>query len=103
MAEDRGPSGTELGPLVPKGAAFYPVEDPGPTRGYGFILVPGFTLLAFASAVEPLRIANQLSQKPLYRWRLRSVTGAAVSSSSGIPVVVDGGLEQPERGTRLLV
>ncbi|MEY4983035.1 MAG: hypothetical protein RIR62_1301 [Pseudomonadota bacterium] len=103
MDQDRNPAGPELGPLVPKGAAFFPVEDPGPTRGYGFILVPGFTLLAFASAVEPLRIANQLSQKPLYRWRLLSETGAMVPSSSGIPVGVDGTLDQAEKGARLFV
>ncbi len=60
----------------PAGAAYFPVEKAGPTRSYAFVLVPGFTLLAFASAVEPLRIANQLSQqRPLYRWRLFSKTG----------------------------
>lgn len=90
-------------PLVPKGAAYFPVADAGPTQTYAFILVPGFTLLAFASAVEPLRIANQLSQRPLYRWRVLSETGEAVVSSSGIPVGVDGGLQQHDKETRLFV
>lgn len=90
-------------PLVPKGAAFFPVPDPGPTHSYAFILVPGFTLLAFASAVEPLRIANQLSQQPLYRWRLMSETGEAVVSSSGIPVGVDGPIALQDKATRLFV
>ena len=79
-------------PLVPKGAAFLPVPTPGAPRNYAFVLVPGFTLLAFASAVEPLRIANQLSQHPLYHWRVLSDSGLAVASSSGIPCGVDGGL-----------
>lgn len=48
-------------PLVPEGAAFFPVPGSGMTRNYAFVLVPGFTLLAFASAAEPLRIAKQLS------------------------------------------
>ena len=89
--------------LVPHGAAFFRVADPGPTRSYVFILVPGFTLLAFASAVEPLRIANQLSQKPLYRWRILSATGEPVLSSSGIPVGVDGPIAVPDRDARLFV
>lgn len=90
-------------PLVPQGAAFFPAPNPGPTGTYAFILVPGFTLLAFASAVEPLRIANQLSQQPLYRWRVLSETGGAVVSSSGIPVGVDGALVPQDKATRLFV
>lgn len=90
-------------PLVPKGAAYFPAPKSGPTRGYAFILVPGFTLLAFASAVEPLRIANQLSQQPLYCWTVLSETGKAVVSSSGIPVGVDGKLDPLDKATRLFV
>ncbi len=89
--------------LVPKGAAFFPVQSPGPTRSYAFLVVPGFTLLAFSSAVEPLRIANQLSQQPLYRWRVLSETGEAVASSSGIPVGAEGRLETLDKDTRLFV
>lgn len=89
--------------LVPKGAAFFPVKHPGPTRSYAFVIVPGFTLLAFASAVEPLRIANQLSQQPLYRWRVLSETGGPVASSSGIPVAAEGRLDALDKDTRLFV
>lgn len=89
--------------LVPNGAAFFPVQMSGPTRNYAFILVPGFTLLAFASAVEPLRIANQLSQQPLYRWQILSETGAPVISSSGIPVGADGPIRSLDRETHLFV
>lgn len=88
---------------VPKGAAFFSVRSPGPTQSYAFILVPGFTLLAFASAIEPLRIANQLSQKPLFRWCVLSETGKPVSSSSGVPVGVDGPIVSLDKETRLFV
>jgi transcriptional regulator GlxA family with amidase domain len=94
---------TEHEALVPKGAAFFPVPDPGPPRAYAFVLVPGFTLLAFSSAVEPLRIANQLSQQPLYRWRILSEHGTQVTSSAGIAVAVDGMLEPQDRDTRLFI
>lgn len=90
-------------PLVPKGAAFFPVINPGQPRTYVFVLVPGFTLLAFSSAVEPLRVANQLSQQPLYRWRVLSETGAQVVSSSGIAVAADGALELLAKDSRLFI
>ena len=90
-------------PIVPLGAAYFPLAEGRPTRAYAFILVPGFTLLAFSSAVDPLRIANQLAQQPLYRWRLMSETGEPVASSSGISVCVDGPLGPMDRGTRTFV
>lgn len=80
------PGAAAGGPLVPQGAAFHAVADPGTTRSYAFAVVPGFTLLAFSSAVEPLRIANQLSQQPLYRWQVLSADGGLISSSSGVAV-----------------
>lgn len=92
-----------LDPQVPTGAAYFPVDHPGPTRSYAFVLVPGFTLLAFASAVEPLRIANQLSQRPLYRWQVLSETGGPVNSSSGIPVGAEGRLDPQDKETRLFI
>lgn len=94
---------SDVAPLVPQGAAYYPVQSTGPTRSYAFILVPGFTLLAFASAVEPLRIANQLSQQPLYRWRILSETGGPVACSAGIPMGADGMIETTDKNTRLFV
>lgn len=90
-------------PLVPEGAAYFPAHMTSPTRSYAFVLVRGFTLLAFASAVEPLRIANQLSQQPLYRWRVLSESGGPVTSSSGIQVGADQALDVLDKETRLIV
>lgn len=55
----------------------------------GFLLVPDFTLIAFASALEPLRIANRLSGRTLYRWLLVSRDGQPVRASNGVAVAVD--------------
>lgn len=90
-------------PLVPAGAAFFALPKAAGTESYAFILVPGFTLLAFASAVEPLRIANQISQQPLYCLSIWSATGAPVQSSSGIPVGVEGSIPAFERITKVFV
>ncbi len=46
--------------IVPVSAAFYEVEQSETLREFVFLLQPRFTFLAFASALDPLRIANQL-------------------------------------------
>ena len=89
--------------LVPHGAAHFPLAAPGPTRRYAFLLVPDFTILAFSSAIDTLRIANQLSQRPLYHWTVYSADGAPVASSSGVCVVVDGAMEEVGRDVALFV
>ena len=89
--------------VVPEGAFFYPVEGFKAPLDLGFLLLPRFTLLAFSAALDPLRIANQLAQKPLYRWTIFSETGDAVSSSSGTEVSVHASLGPLPKDLRLLV
>jgi len=89
--------------LVPSGAFSYPVKDPQETQWFGFLLLPQFTLLAFSAALDPLRIANQLAQKPLYGWLAISDNGKAVSSSSGIDIDVHGSLSDLNPDTYLFV
>jgi len=89
--------------LVPAGAFSYPVEVVKQTQWLGFLLLPQFTLLAFSAALDPLRIANQLAQKPLYGWVVFSEDGKAVSSSSGIDIDVHSGLDRLENDTFLFV
>ncbi|MDF3416099.1 GlxA family transcriptional regulator [Sulfitobacter sp. M57] len=89
--------------LVPAGAFSYPVKNPKPTRWFGFLLLPQFTLLAFSAALDPLRIANQLAQKPLYGWSALSQDGKAVTSSSGIDIDVQAGIADLAADTYLFV
>lgn len=83
---------------ISKGVAH--VELPVVTNpiSVSFVLLPKFTMLAFASAIEPLRIANQLTGQALFHWQTLSADGQAVACSNGVPVVVDGafGAVQPE-------
>ncbi|MFD2207681.1 GlxA family transcriptional regulator [Kiloniella antarctica] len=51
-----------------------------------FFLVPKFSLIAFTSAIEPLRLANRESGKKLYSWNLVSADDQPVMSSCGIPI-----------------
>ncbi|TKD61534.1 GlxA family transcriptional regulator [Cobetia marina] len=55
----------------------------------GFLLLPRFSMMAFFAAVEPLRIANRISGKPLFRWLLISEDGQPVTASSGMTLVAD--------------
>ncbi|MFC0220411.1 GlxA family transcriptional regulator [Pseudochelatococcus lubricantis] len=56
------------------------------TQPIGFILLPGFALMSYASATEPLRAANMLAGSALYEIVALSPDGAPVPSSSGATV-----------------
>ena len=67
----------------------------GAPQSVGFLLLDKFTLMSLASAVEPLRMANQLSGRELYRWQTFSVGGAPVWASDGVPITPDGSWSNP--------
>lgn len=56
----------------------------------GLLLLPGFDLLALGGTVEVLRTANQLANRPLYRWRPVTETGGAAASASGLALAGSG-------------
>ena len=58
----------------------------------GFLLLDSFTMIALASAVEPLRMANQLSGRELYSWLLLTADGEPVRASDGIRVTPDASI-----------
>ncbi|MFT5068971.1 MAG: transcriptional regulator GlxA family with amidase domain [Candidatus Paceibacteria bacterium] len=49
---------------------------------FGFFLVPGFSMLSLAAAVEPLRMANAQAQEELYQWEFLSWDDIPVSASN---------------------
>ncbi len=68
-----------------------------------FALVPDYSFIAFSSAVEPLRMANRMHGRALYRWRVVSAGGAPVRSSNGLVVHVDGGFASAENADLVIV
>lgn len=64
-------------------------------KTYLFALVGAFSHLAFANAVEPLRIANRMSGRDLYRWALMSEDGTIATASNGTRMLVDRGFDGP--------
>jgi transcriptional regulator GlxA family with amidase domain len=55
----------------------------------GFLLVPGFSMMAFFSAVEPLRVSNRFCGRPAFHWRVFSADGAPVAASNGMTIVAE--------------
>src|SRR4051812_10220568 len=53
-----------------------------------FLLLPGFSMLGFACALEPLRVANRFRGQ-LYRWHIVSGDGGPVPASDGISIMAD--------------
>ncbi|MEX0317419.1 MAG: GlxA family transcriptional regulator [Ruegeria sp.] len=87
--------------FVPKGAASFRVDYDGPAKDIYFLLLPKLTMLAFSSAVEPLRIANQVANKELYRWFLITEDGQPVRCSNGIEITPDFELRNLPRSSRI--
>ncbi len=79
--------------FVPKGAANFRVDYDGPPRDFYFLLLPKLTMLAFSSAVEPLRVANQVTNRELYRWFVMTEDGNPVRCSNGIMITPDTALK----------
>jgi len=64
------------------------------TKRVGFLLLPGFPLMSYASAVEPLRAANALTGRTLYAWEHLSFDDAALAASNGVAFPADARLSE---------
>ncbi len=73
------------------------------TARFVFVLLPNFSLMAFTSAVEPLRIANRMAATQLYDWRLASLDGAPVTCSGGVTILTDMGLTEVDRNETIIL
>ncbi|NRQ14620.1 HTH-type transcriptional regulator CdhR [Ensifer sesbaniae] len=59
--------------------------------------------MSLASVLDPMRAANRISGRDVFRWRLLSADGKPVTLTCGVPIVVDGKFAQPLAGDALLV
>jgi AraC family transcriptional regulator, carnitine catabolism transcriptional activator len=66
-------------------------------RRVGFLLLPSFSYVSLAAAIEPLFIANWLSQHARYKWQTLSIEGAAVEASNGLRFRTDGSIAAADR------
>jgi transcriptional regulator GlxA family with amidase domain len=65
------------------------------------LLVPGFSQLCLSSLIDPLRIANTVAGREVFRWRLVSEDGGPVESASGIGVCASGSIREAARQMKL--
>jgi transcriptional regulator GlxA family with amidase domain len=64
----------------------------GAPHRIGFFLAPRFSMMAFSSALEPLRVANLIARRELYCWQVFSRDGAPVEASNGMVVLAEGSI-----------
>ena len=72
-------------------------------RKFVFVLLPKFTLLSFASALECLRISNRMSNQILYDWEIISENGTSIICSAGIEFSVDHDLNELNRDDTIML
>ncbi len=83
--------------MVSKGWAKLNAAKHPAKRSFVFFLVPDFTMIAFATALEPLRSANRMLGYDAYKWRLASMDGRPVKASNGVECAVNTSLDEERR------
>ena len=78
------------------------IDSPDPET-VAVLLYPQFSNHCLANAIEPLRAANELLLREVYRWDFVTLDGEAVRSSSGLPILPDGRLADHPGGAYLFV
>ncbi|TGR15157.1 GlxA family transcriptional regulator [Mesorhizobium sp. M4B.F.Ca.ET.190.01.1.1] len=59
------------------------------SRTFRFYLLPAFSLQSFSSAIEALRLANEVLGRKVYSWEIISDSGEPVLSSCGLSICAD--------------
>ncbi len=75
----------------------YGIPSEPAEREVGFLLVSSFSMLPFIAAIEPLRVANRLSGRSLYSWRLFTVDGEPAIANNGMAQAVDSAIDRAPR------
>lgn len=75
----------------------------GTVKTFGFLIMPNFTTIGLASAVETLRMANLAACRPVFRSVLIAAQGAPVTASNGMRVLPDCTLDDAPALDVLLV
>ena len=73
------------------------------TKHLVFILVDEFSHIAFSCAVEPLRIANLVSGRELYKWSFISQNGTTATCSNGSVTQVHHNYDDIPKNDQLFV
>jgi len=75
----------------------------GKPKRFVFVLLPNFTLLSFAAALECLRIANRMVGRTVYDWQLIGEGGGDLKCSAGTSFLLDSDLGELDRDDVMVV
>ncbi|HEX4388113.1 MAG TPA: GlxA family transcriptional regulator, partial [Steroidobacteraceae bacterium] len=65
-----------------------------PRSKFAFLTLPRYSMIALSNAVEPLRMANNLTGQPVYDWSIVSLDGQPTPASNGLQLSPTIALEQ---------
>ena len=68
-----------------------------------FLLLPEYAMLSLMSAIEPLRVANRLAGKVLFRWQCLTEDGQAVLASNQMALQTHNSIHAVELPRNLFV
>jgi AraC family transcriptional regulator, glycine betaine-responsive activator len=90
---------------APRGvSATAPRRAPGDkARRFIFLLLDQFTMMSFAGAIEPLRLANRVAGRKVYEWKLAGENGREAACSNGTAMRLDLGLDEIGRDDTVMV
>jgi transcriptional regulator GlxA family with amidase domain len=80
-----------------------PNSDSNSKSRFVFLLLKNFSLISFACAIEPLRLANRYSGKEFYEWKTVSEDGISATCSAGSRLDVDMGFIEVSRDDTIVV
>lgn len=72
-------------------------------RTIAFVIFHDFSMIAFSSSIEPIRLANQGASADIYTWKVYSVDGQPVRASNGSTIVVDGSVEEIQSADMVII
>ena len=55
-----------------------------PPHRFVFLTLPNYTMIALASAVDALRMANRVTRREAYTWTLATLDGKPAAASNGL-------------------
>ncbi len=63
-------------------------EEDG-TFQVSFLLLPEYSMMALLSGIEPLRVANRMAGREVFRWRLVFIGDEAARASNQLQLLQD--------------
>ena len=87
----------------PRGVATIELAVADAPLAFEFIVLPNASMQAFSSAIEPLRVLNQLVGRPIVSWNVVTADGGPAQFSCGLQFLPDGQAAAPPRDTILMV